>query len=77
MDKVIASTGEAVTDIRDGSSIAVGGFGLCGIPNELLLALLALGAKDLEVVDSNIALCGQVHKLVLRSGLVSTIWECC
>ncbi|WP_460437038.1 CoA-transferase, partial [Angustibacter speluncae] len=39
MDKVIASAAEAVADVPDGASLAVGGFGLCGIPSTLIGAL--------------------------------------
>ena len=53
MDKVMASADEAVRDVTSGSSIAVGGFGLCGIPNVLIRALLASGATDLETVSNN------------------------
>jgi len=53
MDKVAASAGEAVADVADGSSLAVGGFGLCGIPVVLIEALLAAGVKDLEAVSNN------------------------
>ena len=53
MDKVVGSASEAVSDVRSGSSIAVGGFGLCGIPNVLIAALLESGATDLETVSNN------------------------
>ncbi|WP_183097687.1 CoA transferase subunit A [Nocardioides pelophilus] len=53
MDKVIASAAEAVADIPDGATVAVGGFGLCGIPSVLIDALLAQGATDLEAVSNN------------------------
>jgi 3-oxoacid CoA-transferase subunit A len=53
MDKVVASAAEAVADIPDGATIAVGGFGLCGIPSVLIDALLAQGATDLEAVSNN------------------------
>ncbi len=53
MDKVVASAAEAVTDITSGSSLAVGGFGLCGIPSVLIQALLDTGVDDLEVVSNN------------------------
>jgi 3-oxoacid CoA-transferase subunit A len=53
MDKVVASAGEAVADIPDGASLAVGGFGLCGIPSVLIRALLEAGTADLEVVSNN------------------------
>ena len=53
MDKVVASAVDAVADIADGSSLAVGGFGLCGIPTALIEALLAAGVTDLETVSNN------------------------
>jgi 3-oxoacid CoA-transferase subunit A len=53
MDKVVATAEEAVADIADGSSLAVGGFGLCGIPEKLIEALLEQGASDLETVSNN------------------------
>ena len=53
MDKVVASAAEAVRDIGDGSSLAVGGFGLCGIPLNLIAALHALGSTSLETVSNN------------------------
>ncbi|MFJ9313361.1 CoA transferase subunit A [Pimelobacter simplex] len=53
MDKVIGSAAEAVADIPDGSTLTVGGFGLCGIPSVLIQALLDAGVNDLEVVSNN------------------------
>ncbi|MDZ5620127.1 CoA transferase subunit A [Nocardioides bizhenqiangii] len=53
MDKVVASAAEAVADIPDGATVAVGGFGLCGIPSVLIDALLTQGATDLEAVSNN------------------------
>jgi 3-oxoacid CoA-transferase subunit A len=53
MDKVIASAAEAVRDVADGSSLAVGGFGLCGIPMVLIDALRELGSSGLETVSNN------------------------
>ena len=53
MDKVMATAAEAVADIPDGASIAVGGFGLCGIPEVLINALLESGVTDLETVTNN------------------------
>jgi len=53
VDKVVASAAEAVADVASGSTIAVGGFGLCGIPSVLIDALLDQGADDLEAVSNN------------------------
>src|SRR6202012_3343504 len=54
MDKVVATAAEAVADVTDGSSMAVGGFGLCGIPEALIAAVLDLGVCDLETVSNNL-----------------------
>lgn len=53
MDKVVATASEAVADVTDGASLAVGGFGLCGIPEALIDAVLQLGVTDLETVSNN------------------------
>ena len=53
MDKTVASAAEAVAEIPDGVSLAVGGFGLNGIPQALITALLEQGARGLETVSNN------------------------
>jgi 3-oxoacid CoA-transferase subunit A len=53
VDKVVGSAAEAVADIPDGVTLAVGGFGLCGIPSVLIGALLEAGTSDLECVSNN------------------------
>jgi 3-oxoacid CoA-transferase subunit A len=53
MDKTVSSAAEAVRDIGDGASLAVGGFGLCGVPIRLIDALLEQGTTDLETVSNN------------------------
>lgn len=53
IDKVVASAAEAVADIPDGASLAVGGFGLCGIPVVLIDALYERGTTDLETISNN------------------------
>jgi 3-oxoacid CoA-transferase subunit A len=53
MGKVFSSASEAVADIPDGATLAVGGFGLCGNPMELIRALYDAGSTDLRVVSNN------------------------
>ena len=53
MDKVVTSPADAVTDIPDGATLAVGGFGLCGIPSVLIDSLRAKGVRDLQCVSNN------------------------
>jgi len=52
-DKVVATAAEAVADIPDGASLAVGGFGLCGVPQQLITALHEVGTTGLHVVSNN------------------------
>jgi 3-oxoacid CoA-transferase A subunit len=53
IDKVVASAAEAVKDIPDGATLVVGGFGLCGIPENLINALVEKGVKGLTCVSNN------------------------
>ena len=53
INKVVATAAEAVADIPDGASLAVGGFGLCGIPVALIQALHDAGTTDLETISNN------------------------
>jgi len=53
INKVVASAEEAVRDITDGATLVVGGFGLCGIPENLINALVSLGVKNLTCVSNN------------------------
>jgi len=53
MDKTVANADEAVKNIPDGASIMMGGFGLCGIPENLIVALRNKGARNLTVMSNN------------------------
>jgi 3-oxoacid CoA-transferase subunit A len=53
LNKVFANAEEAIADIQDGASIMVGGFGLCGIPENLIRALHRKGTKNLTVISNN------------------------
>jgi 3-oxoacid CoA-transferase subunit A len=53
MDKRVASADAAIAAIRDGATILLGGFGLCGIPENLIAALRRKGSKDLTLVSNN------------------------
>jgi 3-oxoacid CoA-transferase subunit A len=53
MDKVLTSAAEAVALVPDGASILMGGFGLCGIPENLIAALHARGTRNLTVISNN------------------------
>ncbi len=53
LDKTVASVHEAVADVKDGATILIGGFGISGVPTELVRALLDQGATDLTIVNNN------------------------
>ncbi len=53
INKVVASADEAVRDVFDGATLVVGGFGLCGIPENLIAALVGRGVKNLTAVSNN------------------------
>jgi 3-oxoacid CoA-transferase subunit A len=53
IDKVVASADAAVADVSDGATLVVGGFGLCGIPENLIAALVRRGVRNLTVVSNN------------------------
>jgi 3-oxoadipate CoA-transferase, alpha subunit len=53
VDKLSPSVEAALADVRDGATILVGGFGGSGVPEELVDALIAQGAKDLTIVNNN------------------------
>jgi 3-oxoacid CoA-transferase subunit A len=78
MNKTVASAAEAVADIKDGATILVGGFGVCGLPENLLAALKDRGVKNLTLVSNNAGLDdfgigtllrnGQVKKMIMSYG---------
>jgi 3-oxoadipate CoA-transferase alpha subunit len=53
IEKQVASLADAVADVADGATVMIGGFGTAGLPNELVGALLAQGAKDLTIINNN------------------------
>ena len=71
MDKVVATAGDAVADIGDGASLAVGGFGLCGIPSGLVEALLDAGVTGLRTVSNNCGVDGWGLGTLLRAGRIA------
>lgn len=53
MNKVVRTPMEALADVGDGATLMLGGFGLCGIPEHLILALREKGVKDLTCISNN------------------------
>ncbi|MCI3270701.1 CoA transferase subunit A [Streptomyces cylindrosporus] len=73
MDKVSSSAAEAVADIRDGASLAVGGFGLSGVPETLIRALHEQGATTLSVVSNNCGVDGRGLGVLLAAGRITRV----
>ena len=73
MDKVTTSAVEAVADIPDGASLAVGGFGLSGVPATLIEALHAQGASRLRVVSNNCGVDGAGLGLLLTDRRIARV----
>ena len=70
MDKTCASTAEAVADVLSGSSLAVGGFGMCGVPTDLVQAVLDTGVDELEAVSNNCGIDGAGLGILLGAGRI-------
>ncbi|MFM9595030.1 CoA transferase subunit A [Streptomyces scabiei] len=73
MNKVSASPEEAVADIGDGASLAVGGFGLSGIPETVIRALHEQGATSLEIVSNNCGVDGRGLGVLLAAGRIARV----
>lgn len=70
MNKVVANADEAIRDIPDGSTIMIGGFGLCGIPENLIQALVRRGTKNLTTISNNVGVDGYGMGLLLAAGQI-------
>ena len=70
MNKVVASADEAIRDVFDGATIMVGGFGLCGIPENLIRALVRKGVKNLITISNNVGVDGFGMGLLLAAGQI-------
>lgn len=74
INKIAASVADALSDLKDGATVMIGGFGTAGIPNELIDGLIEHGAKDLTVVNNNagngqtglaaLLMAGRVRKII-------------
>ncbi len=72
MNKVVASIDEAVADVPDGSTVMLGGFGLCGIPENLIAALVRKGARGLHTISNNMGVDGFGMGLMLEAGMIAS-----
>jgi 3-oxoacid CoA-transferase subunit A len=70
LNKVLPTAAEAVGDIPDGASLAVGGFGMTGVPAVLITALLEQGAGQLEIISNNLGVDGYGLGVLLAAGRI-------
>ena len=72
MRKLVANADEAVSDIPDGATLMLGGFGLCGIPELLIAALVRKGVKGLRTISNNMGVDGFGMGLMLEAGMIES-----
>src|ERR1700685_256754 len=70
MNKGVASADEAIRDVVDGSVIMIGGFGLCGIPENLVRPLVKKVSKNLTTISNNVGVDGLGNGLLLAAGQI-------
>ena len=70
MNKVVANADEAIRDVFDGATIMIGGFGLCGMPENLIRALVRRGTRNLHTISNNVGIDGVGNGLLLAAGQI-------
>jgi 3-oxoacid CoA-transferase subunit A len=71
MNKVVGSAEEAIRDVFDGAVVMIGGFGLCGIPENLIRALVRKGTRNLTTISNNVGIDGVGNGLLLGAGQIA------
>jgi 3-oxoacid CoA-transferase subunit A len=72
VNKVVRSADEALDGITDGSTVMLGGFGLCGVPEDLIAALVRKGVKGLHTISNNMGIDGCGMGLMLEAGMIAS-----
>jgi 3-oxoacid CoA-transferase subunit A len=72
MNKVFDSFDAAIADIPDGATLMLGGFGLCGIPENLIAALVRKNVRDLHTISNNMGVDGFGMGLMLEAGMIAS-----
>lgn len=72
MNKVVSSADAAVADVGDGVTVMLGGFGLCGIPENLIAALVRRGVTGLHTISNNMGVDGFGMGLMLEAGMIAS-----
>ena len=73
MNKVVRDAREAIADIQEGATVMLGGFGLCGIPENLISALRDKGTKNLTIISNNAGIDGRGAGLLLEARQIRKI----
>jgi len=73
VNKVVRDAREAIADVRDGATIMLGGFGLCGVPENLINATREKGVKNLTIISNNAGIDGQGAGLLLETRQIRKI----
>jgi 3-oxoacid CoA-transferase subunit A len=72
VNKIFRTADEAVADIPEGATVMIGGFGLCGNPENLISALVRKGVKGLHTISNNLGIDGYGMGLLLEAGLIAS-----
>ena len=72
IDKVFQTVADAMVGIADGSTVMVGGFGICGTPKNLIAALVRKGVKGLHTISNNVGIDGYGMGLMLEAGMIAS-----
>jgi len=76
VNKVVSSADEAVADIADGATVMIGGFGLCGVPENLIAAMVRRnarhGVRNLHTIANNVGVDGYAMGLMLEAGMIAS-----
>jgi len=72
VNKVVGSADEAVAGVFDGATIMLGGFGLCGLPENSIAALIRKGVKGLNTISNNLGIDGSGMGLMLEAGMIAS-----
>jgi len=72
MNKIALNAAAAVADITAGSTVMIGGFGLCGVPENLILALVERGVQGLHTISNNVGIDGCGVGLLLEAGMIAS-----
>ncbi len=72
MNKIFPTAADALADLTDGATVMIGGFGLCGVPEDLIAATVAKGARNLHTISNNMGIDGVGLGLMLEAGMIAS-----